>query len=51
MGEKLKAAIERWRERRRQRHIDSRERRVKASENLRDYKPFTGEEYGRPGGY
>jgi hypothetical protein len=35
MGEKLKAAIERWRERRRQRHIDSRERCVRARENMR----------------
>ena len=47
----VKAAINRWREHRRQRHVDSREDRIKARENLRDYKPFRGEEYGPPGGY
>ena len=50
MWANVKATIKRWKERRGQRHIDSRERRVRARENLRDYKPFRGEEYGPPGG-
>jgi hypothetical protein len=50
MGEKLKAAIERWRERRRQRRIDSQERRVRARENLQNYKRSTGDEGGGPSG-
>ena len=50
MGERLTAAIRRWRERRRLRRVEALERENTARANLRDYKPFTGHEPGPPGG-
>jgi hypothetical protein len=49
-GERLKAAIRRWRQQRQLRRADVLERKITARENLRDYKPFTGDEPGPPGG-
>ena len=50
MGKKrLKAAIQRWQERRRQRRIELQERRVTARNTLRDYKQSTGHEGGSLG--
>jgi hypothetical protein len=49
MGERLKAAIRRWRERRQRRRVELLERDNTARENLRDYKRFTGDEPGTPG--
>jgi len=51
MGDRLKAMIRRWRQRRQRRRDDLLERSSRAQENLRDYKPFTGHEPGAPGGY
>ncbi len=45
----LKAAIWRWRERRRERRIELRERKIIARETLRDFKQTTGDEGGLPG--
>jgi hypothetical protein len=51
-GERLKAAIRRWRQQRQFRRADLLERRITARENLRDYKQFTGDEPGPPlGGF
>jgi len=50
MGEKLKAAIQRWWQQRQLRRTERLERRVTARENLRDFKRFTGDESGPPGG-
>jgi len=50
MGEKLKAAIQRWRQQWQLRRTERLERRVTARENLRDFKRFTGDEPGPPGG-
>jgi hypothetical protein len=46
MGERMKAAIHRWQERRRQRRIELQERRNTARTTLRDYKQATGHEGG-----
>ena len=51
MGDRLKAMIRRWRQRRQRRRDDLLERSNRARENLRDYKPFTGHEPGAPGGF
>ena len=51
MGDRLKAMIRRWRQRRQRRRDDLLESSNHARENLRDYKPFTGHEPGPPGGY
>jgi hypothetical protein len=40
----------RWRERARLRHLESRERKIIARENLRDFKMVRGDEFGPPGG-
>jgi hypothetical protein len=45
----LKSAIRRWRERRRERRIELRERKIIARETLRDFKRSTGDEGGQPG--
>ena len=50
MSDKLKAAIRRWRERRQLRRADARDRRIRARENLRDFKRPSGYEGGAPGG-
>ena len=50
MGERLKAAIRRWRQRWRDRRVEALERKNTARANLRDFKPFTGHEPGPPGG-
>jgi hypothetical protein len=50
MGERMKAAIHRWQERRRQRRVELLERRNIARTTLRDYKQNTGHEGGAPGG-
>jgi hypothetical protein len=42
-GERLRAAIGRWRQRRQLRHAHSLERRIRARENLQNYKRFTGD--------
>ena len=49
-GEKLKAALRRWRQRRQLRRTYSLERSVRGRENLQNYKRFTGDEPGPPGG-
>jgi hypothetical protein len=49
MGDRLKAAIHKWQERRRQRRIELQERRNTARTTLRDYKRATGHEGGTPG--
>jgi len=46
----LKSLLQRWRERRRQRRIDSRERKLIAQETLRNFKQWTGDEGGPPMG-
>ena len=52
VGERLKAAIRRWRQQRQLRRADSLERKITARENLRDSKQFTGDEPGPPlGGF
>jgi|HubBroStandDraft_6_1064221.scaffolds.fasta_scaffold1786687_2 hypothetical protein len=43
-------AIRRWRERRRERRIERQEKRVIARTTLRDFKQWTGDEGGPPGG-
>jgi hypothetical protein len=48
MGERLKAAIRRWRRQRQLRRADLRERKITAKENLRDFKTSTGDEPGPP---
>jgi len=50
MWRKLKTTLKRWRQLRRERHIEARERRVTARENLRDFKRSSGHEGGVPGG-
>jgi hypothetical protein len=51
-GERPKAALRRWRQQRQLRHADALERKIRARENLRDYKQFTGDEPGPPlGGF
>jgi hypothetical protein len=50
MGERLKAAIRRWWQRWRLRRVEALERENTAQANLRDFKPFTGDEPGPPGG-
>ena len=50
MGDKLKAALKRWREARQRRRADAKERGIKARENLRDFRPPSGYEGGAPGG-
>jgi hypothetical protein len=47
MGERMKAAIHRWQERRRQRRVEFLERRNIARTTLRDYKQNTGHEAAR----
>lgn len=47
MGERLKAAIPRWRQRKRAELL---ERANITRANVRDYKTFTGHEPGPPGG-
>jgi hypothetical protein len=49
-GKRLKAAIGRWRQWWRLRRVDALERKNTARANLRDFKPFTGDEPGPPGG-
>ena len=49
-GGTLNAALQRWRQQRQLRHAERLERRVTARENLRDFKRFTGDEPGPPGG-
>jgi hypothetical protein len=46
----LMSAIRQLREGRRRRRLESRERKITARENLRDFKRFTGDEPGPPGG-
>jgi len=46
----LKSAIRRWRDWRRERHIERQERKINARTALRDYKKTTGHEGGAPGG-
>ena len=46
----LMSAIRRWRERRRERRIERQERTVIARTTLRDFKQWTGDEGGPPGG-
>jgi hypothetical protein len=43
-------AIRRWRERRRERRIERNEKRIAGTANLRDFKQWTGDEGGPPGG-
>jgi len=51
-GGRLKAVLRRWRQQRQLRHADSLERKIRARENLRDHKQFTGHEPGPPlGGF
>jgi len=51
-GGRLKAFLRRWRQQRQLRRADSLERKIRARENLRDYKQFTGHEPGPPlGGF
>ena len=49
-GGRLKAVLRRWRQQRQFRRADSLERNIRARENLRDYKQFTGHEPGPPPG-
>jgi hypothetical protein len=49
-GERLKSAIQRWRQQRQLRRTERLERKITARENLRDFKGFTGDEPGPPGG-
>ena len=49
-GARLKAAIRRWRQERQLRRTERLERKITARENLRDFKRFTGDEPGPPGG-
>jgi hypothetical protein len=46
----LKSAIRRWLDRRHERYLERQERKITARENLRDFKRFTGDEPGPPGG-
>ena len=46
----LMAAIRRWRENRRRRRLESQQRKVTVSENLRDFQKYRGDEYGPRGG-
>jgi hypothetical protein len=46
----LMSAIRQWRQRRRLRRLESRERKITARENLRDFKRFAGDEGGPPAG-
>jgi len=51
-NERLKAVLRRWRQQRQLRHADSLDRRIRARENLRDFKQSTGDEPGPPlGGF
>ena len=50
MGERLKAAIQKWRQRRQRKRVELLERANIARANLRDYETFTGHEPGPPGG-
>jgi hypothetical protein len=50
MGKGPKAALWRWHQRRQLRRTERLERRITARENLRDFKRFTGDEPGPPGG-
>jgi hypothetical protein len=47
----LKAALRRWLERRQLRRADARDSRIRARENLRDFKRSGGHEGGAPGNY
>jgi len=49
MGNKLKTALRRWRERQQLRRAEARDRRIRARENLRDFKRSGGYEGGAPG--
>jgi hypothetical protein len=49
-SERLKAALPRWRQQRQLRRTELLERKITARENLRDFKRFTGDEPGPPGG-
>jgi len=49
MGEKLRAAMRRWREWRQRRRAEEQDRRIRARENLRDFKRSTGDEGGSLG--
>jgi hypothetical protein len=51
MHEKLKATLRRWRAWRQRRRADSLEGRIRARENLRDFRPSSGDEGGAPGGF
>jgi hypothetical protein len=46
----LKRAIRRWRERRLERLVERQEKRIVARTTLRDFKQWTGDEGGPPGG-
>jgi len=46
----LRSAIRRWREWRRERRIERQERMITARAALRDFKQWTGDEGGPPGG-
>lgn len=50
MGKRPNAAFRRWQQRRQLRRTERLERRITARENLRDFKSFTGDEPGPPGG-
>jgi hypothetical protein len=45
----LRSAMRRWRDRRRERRIEMRDRKIIARETLRDFKKSTGDEGGQPG--
>jgi hypothetical protein len=44
MDQKRKSALRRWRDRRKLRRIELRERKIISRENLRDFRQRTGEE-------
>jgi hypothetical protein len=44
MGQKRKSALRRWRDRRKLRRLELRERKITSRENLRDSRQWTGEE-------
>ncbi len=46
----LISAIRRWRERRRKRRVERQEQMITARTTLRDFKRWTGDEGGPPGG-
>ena len=44
MDQKRKPALRRWRDRRKRRRLELRERKITSRENLRDFRQWTGEE-------